>query len=137
MPMPLLRLAAIANCRPITTASMPRLIAIGYAMMIPAVAIPTIAPITVGTIVSANSKYVLRKTRFWASCSVVDVCPGAIIGVSGSMKDSLGKGAVEIDLYVEYGVYRGVSSSPGKTCSKSRQSILRSRLQNVGSQTLA
>ena len=55
-PMPLLRLAAIANCSPMTAPSMTRLVMIGLAMMMPAVAMPIIAPITVGTIVSARSR---------------------------------------------------------------------------------
>ncbi len=56
MPTLLLRFAAIPYWRPTTTASMPRLKAIGCAMMIEAVAIPTNAPITVGTIVRASSR---------------------------------------------------------------------------------
>ncbi len=56
MPSALLRLAAIPNCKPITAASMTKVLMMGCAMMTPAVAMPMKAPITVGTIVRARSK---------------------------------------------------------------------------------
>jgi hypothetical protein len=61
-PRPLLRLAAMANCRPITPASTSTVLMIGLAMTTAAVCMPIQAPITVGTIVSASSRYVLRRT---------------------------------------------------------------------------
>src|SRR6266851_4812770 len=105
MPKPLLRLATIANCRPITPANIARLIAIGCAIMMPAVAMPANAPITVGIIVSASRRYVLRSTRFWESASVVDaVRSGAIIGDSGCIQSLLGRsGGSRSTQHLEYG----------------------------------
>ena len=55
-PRPLLRFAAIANCSPMTAPSMTRVLMIGCCMMMPPVAMPIMAPITVGTIVRASSR---------------------------------------------------------------------------------
>src|SRR6266446_170817 len=54
-PRPLSRLAAMANCKPMTPAIITSDIMIGCCMMIPPVAMPTKAPMTVGTMVSASS----------------------------------------------------------------------------------
>jgi hypothetical protein len=56
MPRPLLRFAAMPNCRPITAASITSELMIGLAMITPAVDMPMKAPITVGTIVTASSR---------------------------------------------------------------------------------
>ena len=55
-PTPLSRFAAMPNCRPMTTASIPSVVAIGWAKTTLAVAMPTKAPITVGTMVSARRR---------------------------------------------------------------------------------
>jgi hypothetical protein len=54
-PMPLLRLAAMANCRPITAPSITSEVTIGLAMTTDAVCMPIHAPMTVGTMVRASS----------------------------------------------------------------------------------
>ena len=62
MPITLSRKRTMPNCRPMTAPSIRKKLRIGLPVMIDAVAMPSAAPPTVGTMVRASSMYVLRRT---------------------------------------------------------------------------